>query len=208
MNTDYRDPVSRGLDELAGLAGHVPADDRMAGITGKARTYRRRKVGAGVAGLALIAAGTVGAVQLLPGDGGSDGTGFATESSAPPETSGLTIDLTVDPVGQEALDVTYRIRGTATAWSEPGTPEPMDYAGPAYTSIKLDGQDVGGSDGGDMRCRTGAPEIPFDETWKSDVVGPVPVPGPGTYTITVEAPYCGADGKIVPNEASTSVTVP
>ncbi len=36
---------------------------------------------------------------------------------------------------------------------------------------------------------------------------PVRVPGPGTYTVTVEAPYCGADGLVVDNEVSTTVTV-
>ncbi len=52
--------------------------------------------------------------------------------------------------------------------------------------------------------------IAFDETW-SDEGGsgmPVRVPGPGTYTVTVEAPYCGADGLVVDNEVSTTVTVP
>ena len=33
-------------------------------------------------------------------------------------------------------------------------------------------------------------------------------PGPGNYTITIQAPYCGADGKLVPNEVSGTVTVP
>jgi hypothetical protein len=206
MNTDYRDPVSRGLDELAGLADHVAAADRMASITGKARTYRRRKVGAGIAGLAVIAAGTVGAVQLLPGDGSSAGPGFATDPSTPPETSGLTIDLTVEPVGPKEVSVVYRIHGTSHAWSSPDDHTPMDDAGPAYTSIKVDGKDVGGSDGGAIECRPGSPEIPFDETW-TEPMGSVPVSGPGTYTITVEAPYCGADGKVVPNEVSTSVVV-
>ncbi len=65
MNTEARDPILRGLDELAGLTDLVPAPDRMAAITRKARANRRRKVAAGVAGLAIIAAGAVGTAQLL-----------------------------------------------------------------------------------------------------------------------------------------------
>ena len=70
-------------------------------------------------------------------------------------------------------------------------------------------EDVGGSDGGDFECRAGAPEIAFDETWRGEGGSglPVRVPGPGTYTVTVEAPYCGADGLVVDNEVSTTVTV-
>jgi hypothetical protein len=84
----------------------------------------------------------------------------------------------------------------------------MDVSGPQYTSVKLDGQEVTGSDGGDIDCRAGAPDIPFDETWRAGKsLMPVPVPGPGTYTVTVEAPYCGADGHVVANEVSTTVTV-
>ena len=190
MNTEARDPVLRGLDELAGLTDDVPALDRMAGITRKARSNRRRKVAAGIACVAVIASGTVGAVQLMSDGKASAGPGIA-EDPPPAAPSGLTIDLTVTQSGPKTLDVTYRIHGTATAWSRPPTHEPMDVSGPRYTSILLDGMDVGGSDGGDIECRAGAPEVAYDETWKGSDM-PVEVPGPGTYEITVEAPYCGA----------------
>jgi hypothetical protein len=208
MNTEARDPILRGLDELAGLTDQVPATDRMAGITRKARTNRRRKVGAGVAGLAVSAAGAFGTAQLLSDGNGSAGPGFA-DDPPPPAASGLTIDLTVEPIGPKTLGVEYRIHGTSTAWTNPDNQQPMDYSGPAYTSVLLDGEAVSGSDGGDMQCRSDAPEIAFDETWSSEGGAgmPVRVPGPGTYTVTVEAPYCGADGQVVANEVSTTVTV-
>ena len=42
MNTDARDPVLRDLDGVAGLADGDHIDDRMAGITRKARANRCR----------------------------------------------------------------------------------------------------------------------------------------------------------------------
>jgi len=210
MTTEARDPILRGLDELADLTDLVPAPDRMAGITRKARTNRRRKVAAGVAGLTVIAAGAVGAAQFLSDGDASTGPGIAKDPTQPPlpAINGLTIDLTVDQIGPKTLGVIYRIHGTATAWSSPDNHQPLDVSGPQYTSVKLDGQEVSGSDGGDIECRAGAPKIPFDETWKSGKSGmPVHVPGPGTYTVTVEAPYCGEFGQIVDSDYTTTVTV-
>jgi len=206
MNTDARDPLLRGLDELAGMPDQVPVADRMAGITRKARTHRQRKVAAGVAALAVIATGAVGALQLLPDDDGQGGA--PTVASEPPSTtapSGLDIELRADPVGQGKYDVSYRIHGTASAWSEGG--RPGNYSGPRYTSVTLDGEETPlGSDGGDMDCRPGAPAVPFDETW-DEVLPRLEISGSGVHEITVEAPYCGPDGTIVPNEASLSVVL-
>lgn len=208
MNTEARDPILRGLDELAGLTDQVPATDRMAGIARKARSNRRRKVGAGVAGLAVIVAGSFGAAQLLSDGDASTGPGFA-DDPPPPAASGLTIDLTVEPIGPKTLGIVYRIHGTSTAWTDPDNQQPMDYSGPAHTSVMLDGRMVSGSDGGAIQCRADAPLIAFDETWSNEGGAgmPVRVPGPGTYTVTVEAPYCGADGLVIDNEVSTTVTV-
>jgi len=64
MNIEARDPIFRGLDELARLTDDLVVD-RMPGITRKARTNRRRRVGAGVAALAVVVAGAVGAAQVL-----------------------------------------------------------------------------------------------------------------------------------------------
>jgi hypothetical protein len=207
MNTDARDPILRGLDELAGLTDQVPTTDRMAGITRRARANRRRRVGAGIAALAVIAAGTVGAAQLLADGDSSSGPGFAEDPTPPPAATGLTIDLTANPIDPTTVGVTYRIHGTASAWSDPATGQPMDISGPRYTAIQVDGEELGGTDGGDIECRPDAPEVAFDETFGGRSGTPVPVPGPGTYTITVEAPYCGADGEVVANEVSTTVTV-
>ncbi len=209
MNTEARDPILRGLDELADLTDLVPATDRMAGITRKARTNRRRKVAAGVAGLAVIAAGAVGAAQLLSDGDASTGPGIAKDPTPPPAASGLTIDMTVDQIGPKTLGVSYRIHGASHAWSDPADNQPMDVSGPSYTSILLNHRNVGGSDGGAIACRPGAPELAFDETWRGEDESGVhvKVPGPGTYTVTVEAPYCGAAGQVVANDVATTVTV-
>jgi hypothetical protein len=204
MNTEARDPISRGLDELARLSDNDLALDRMAGITRKARANRRRRVGAGVIALAVIAVVGVGAAQVLSDGDSSSGPGFADDESPPPTASGLTIDLKVHQAGPTKLSVRYRIHGTASAWSPAGSGGYTDVSGPRYTSVLLDGQNVGGTDGGDIECRAGAPELAYDETFDK-VVPPVTVPGLGTYTVTVEAPYCGADGKVVPNEVSRTV---
>ena len=210
MNTEARDPILRGLDELAGLTDLVPVTDRMAGITRKARANRRRKVAAGVAGLAVIAAGAVGTAQLLSDGDASTGTGYCEGPDPPPATSGLTIDLTVDPIGPKTLGVTYRIHGTATAWSSPDDHQPMDVSGPHVH------QHPARRPGG-RRHRRWRHRVPSRRTRdrRSTRPGrarqsgmPVQVPGPGTYTVTVEAPYCGADGQVVDNEVSTTVTVP
>ena len=206
MNPEARDPILRGLDELARLSDDDLAIDRMAGITRKARANRRRRVGAGIAALAVIAAGSVGAAQVLADGDSSSGPSIA-DDPTPPVANGLTIDLTVNQIDVTTLSVTYRIHGTASAWTAPDNGQYTDVSGPRYTMIQLDGENVGGTDGGDIECRAGAPELAYDETF--DVaLAPVTVPGPGTYTVSIEAPYCGADGEVVPNQVSTTVTVP
>ena len=203
MTTHSRDPLLRGLDELADLADGLPAVDRMAGISRKARVHRYRRAGTGVAGLAVVAAGTLGVLQLAAGDGGTEpgvATDGGTDASAAP--GGLSVDLEVDAPDSRRLALTYRIHGAATAWTTAG--EVSDFAGPAYTAVLVDGEELGGTDGGQMDCRAGAPELAFDETWSGMEV---PVPGPGTYTVTVQAPYCGPEGKIVPTEVTQEVTV-
>jgi hypothetical protein len=204
MNTEARDPIFRGLDELARLSDDDLAIDRMSGITRKARANRRRRVGAGIAALVVIAAGAVGAAQVLSDGGSSSGPGFADDESPSPAASGLTIDLKLHQAGPTTLSVRYRIHGTASAWSVPGSGRYTDVSGPRNTSVLLNGENVAGTDGGDIECRAGAPELAYDETFDK-VVPPLTVPGPGEYTVTVEAPYCGADGKVVPNEVSGTV---
>ncbi len=57
MNTEARDPILTGLDELAGMADGDQVTDRMAGISRKARTNRIRQGTAAAACLAVVAAG-------------------------------------------------------------------------------------------------------------------------------------------------------
>jgi len=214
MNTEARDPIFRGLDELAGLADDDHVTDRLAGISRKARTNRIRTRVAGAAAAAVVVAGAVGALQLAGDDTNNEpapAPSVGTESPSPTasaDPSALTIDVTVSQLGRTTLGVVYRIHGTSHEWVYlPG--ETSDISGPKYTRVMLDGEEVGGSDGGDIQCEAGTPELAFDETWQGeDQRGVlVTVPGPGTYTIKIMAPSCGADGKLVPNEVSRTVTV-
>lgn len=66
MSIEARDPILSGLDELAGMADGDQVTDRMAGISRKARTNRIRHGAVGAASLAVVAAGAVGALQMLP----------------------------------------------------------------------------------------------------------------------------------------------
>jgi hypothetical protein len=206
MNTEARDPIFRGLDNLAGLADADHVTDRLGGISRKARANRIRTRVAGAAAVAAVVAGAVGVVQLLPnGDKDVQPTPSPTTSANP---SALTIDLGVKQIGRTTLGVVYRIHGTSHEWVYAPN-ETTDISGPKNTRVLLDGQEAGGSDGGDIQCQAETPELAFDETWSGDdgrgVI--VNVPGPGTYTLTVQAPSCGADGKLVPNEVSQTVTV-
>jgi hypothetical protein len=163
-----------------------------------------RRTGAGIAvAVVAVVAGGAGLLQL------GDETAEGASTGAPTNPAGLTVDLTAEAAGADHVRLTYRVHGRASLWSSPDTHDYIDFAGPAYTAIEVDGEEVGGSDGGAMDCRPGAPLTAYDETWG----GPdgdgyrVEVPGPGTYRITVRAPYC-LDGEVVPNSASTTVTVP
>src|SRR6266545_7535189 len=216
MNTEARDPIFRGLDELAGLADDAHVTDRFAGISRKARTNRIRTRVAGAAAAAVAVAGTVGALQLLAGDDTNNepapAPSVGTESPSPTasaDPSALTIDVTVSQLGRTTLGVVYRIHGTSHEWVyAPG--ETSDISGPQYTRVLLDGEAVGGGvDTEGLQCRAGTPDLPFDQTLQGENTGgvPVTVPGPGTYTIKIQAPSCGADGKLVPNEISQTVTV-
>ena len=72
VNTDARDPILRGLDGVAGLADGDHIDDRMAGISRKARANRNRRLVAGAAGLAIVGAAATGAIELVPGGEATD----------------------------------------------------------------------------------------------------------------------------------------
>jgi len=207
MNTEARDPIFRGLDELAGLADGDLVTDRMSGISRKARTNRIRTQVATAATLAVVAAGAVGVLQLMPSD--TKEPQPAPSPTTPADPSALTIDLTVNQIGRTTLGVTYRIHGTSHEWVyAPG--ETSDISGPQYTRVLLDGEEVGGgADTEGLQCQAGTPELAFDQTWQGENTGgvPVTVPGPGTYAITIQAPSCGADGKLVHNEVSQNVTI-
>ena len=234
MNTDARDPILRGLDQLAGMADRDEVADRMPGIVRKARTNRNRKVAAGAATfVALLAIGVPSATQVLSGGDATDKPPPAGDptvgveptapstpvdepaadiesppSSTPVARDELSIDLDVNQIGPTTVGALFRIQGTA-----------QGYNGPSYIHVQLDGQQASGSDfleqlnqhgGGEPVCEgAGAPQSTFDQTFTDfEQKGlNVDVPGPGTYTVTVQAPYCDVDGNPVANEVSQTVTV-
>lgn len=174
------------------------------------------QIGAGVAAL-IVLAGTAGGLVLLDRDpvhhrtlGQTEVITVGAPTPGPERTPGLAIGVHVEPDGPHTVRIGYRVHGMSGTWSDPATGELLDFAGPAYTEVKLDGESVGGSDGGPIECRRGAPTLPYDGAWQEEGGEgfAYPVPGPGTYTVTVEAPYCGTDGKVVQRQESVSVTVP
>ncbi len=226
MNTEGRDPLFRGLDELAGLSDADHVTDRMAGISRKARANRRRNVAAVGAGLAVIvAAGAVGVLQVRP-DGDADSlpatnpptaTDPITDPTTDPTTApavdpdGITVELDATQVSPDLIGVVVRIQGTSSEWSVGN--RSIGVAGAPYSRVLLDGDDYGFVPGpgelGELGCRAGTPEATSDRT----VLGSegkgvlVEVDGPGTYEVSVRAPYCGADGEEIVAEASRTVTV-
>jgi hypothetical protein len=206
MNTEARDPILAGLDELAGLADADHVTDRLGGISRKARANRIRTRVAGAAAVAVVVAGGVGVVQLLP-DGDKD-VQPTPSPTTPANPSGLTIDLNVNQIGRTTLGVTYRIHGRSPELVYAPN-ETADVSGPISTRVLLNGEEAVGPVDAYVQCQAGTPKLPFDQTWSGDdgrgVI--VTVPGPGTYEVSVQAPSCGADGKLVRNEATQTVTV-
>lgn len=84
MNTEARDPILRGLDELAGLADADQRGDRMVGITRRARTNRIRRGAAGAVCLAVVAGGTAYALQARPDHSTNGDPGIATRTTDSP----------------------------------------------------------------------------------------------------------------------------
>lgn len=229
MSHDPSDPITRGLDRLAGLADGDPVGDRMSGINRKARVYRRRKQAVGAAGLALVTAATAGILLLPNGDGArtapppAASPSTATETSAPvsptpqptasatgrvrtPEDiAGLRTDVTAQQIGPDTVGVLIRMYGTV-----PG--------GPGTIRVLLDGEPATGSPlleqinsigDGTAVCEPGAEKVTVDQTLTdSERKGlRVTVPGPGTYTIAVVAPFCQDDGAPALTRDTREVTV-
>jgi hypothetical protein len=118
MNTDARDPVLRGLDELADLADGDHVADRMPGIAGKARATRNRKRVAGALSLVVVAGGAAAALNLAPG---LNATKTPSPGTQPSATSTLTqsamavLDEAKVDVDGDGTAETVRILAPATA---------------------------------------------------------------------------------------------
>lgn len=133
----------------------------------------------------------------------------APKQTSAPARSNLQIDITANQIGRTTLGVSARIHGMTPKWTGG-----YQNAGPGSATVMLNGEMAGplfsGSELGSIECKAGTAVDAYDTTWSGGFEGKgmhVEVPGPGTYTITVQAPYCGSDGNLVPNEVSKKVTV-
>ena len=198
MNAAYRDPILDGLDRLARLADHEVAGDRMPDIRRRARAARQRRVAAtAVAAVAALALG-VGLWKILPAD------------DEPPQpvlpTPELMQTVAIQPVvvGTTELRISFTVSGRSSDYVTPDG-SPVD-AGPFGTRLSVDGEEVGGSDPGDVACEAGSEVSSYSLRFPGDRGRyTATVSGPGEHEIVVHAPYC-ADGELVDVPTSMVVT--
>jgi hypothetical protein len=199
------DPLHDAFEELARRADLDVVPDRLAGIAGKRRAQRNRRTGlaAGVAALAVVAAGAT-LVERPPGDGRTSAVAGAvrTSSQAGPH---LTVTRQVSPDQTPARGDFYRVgyvvTGTAVAVREQRTGGEVAHGNPLSTRLLLDGKELGGTDSGDVECDPTGEVETYDHTF-SPVVVPIE---PGDHTVRVEAFYCSTDGQVrTASDSSTS----
>lgn len=172
MNTESPDPIFRGLDELAGIADNDNIGDRMPGIARKARIVRNRKRGAiAVASVAFVAAGVVGAAQVLPSFqtyvpppvGGGPTSAVPTPASTPtssstttskspsaapsstaskPAAPGKSNGLTIDLTVNQIASKTLGVSARIHG-TAPAWTGPADFSGPSSVELLIDGEDAG-----------------------------------------------------------------
>lgn len=218
MNTDSPDPLFRSLDRLAQQADTDAVPDRMADISRRARQTRQRKLAAGGAGIAVLAAIAAGA--LIVPDRGTDGTApdpagspSQTPSKAVREDADLSgpLRLRASAVqsGEQAISVRAEVLGTGHSWSS-GTEEIGEFGARAVT-FAVDGGTpealFGGSELGAVDCRRGSSTGASQESYgtPSDNAGQsLQVSGYGEHTVKVVASVCGPDG---PAELTETLTV-
>jgi hypothetical protein len=186
--TDLHD----ALETLARLADHDPAPGRLAGITRKRQVRRNRSVALGAAvAVAAVGIGSTAVARSTP-----DGRGDSTIATSPPgptpaPVGSLEVALDVRSAGDDTFRVFYQLSGTALPVRDASTGDPIDHGGPLSTRVLLDGEVVGGTDGGFVECDPqGSPET-YDTAF-----GPVEVlVEAGNHTLSVEVDYCGPAGE-------------
>lgn len=199
MNTWKQDPIFESLDRLAGMADDDLVGDRMPDIQRRVRVARQRKGAGLVAAAAVLAVGAVGVSHALP-----------SERTAPPVTTPRTtpwqeITVNAQPQGADQVRISFTVTGRSTAYTDQGTGEPIDYAGPRSTAVLVDGKVVSGSDRGAIWCEPDGALTPYTMEFHIDKPLVVPVSSAGEHTIVVKAPYC-ADGDLVESTDMVVVT--
>lgn len=195
------DPIFEALDRLADVADRSVTGDRMPDIRRRVRVARQRKV-AGVAAVAVLAVG-LGAWLGKPAED------KAPEPAPDPK---LEQRITIDVRPQSATSVrfAYTVSGTSSAYVANGSGAPVP-AGPRNTQYFLDGEPVGGTDGGDISCEPDGEVSDYSLRFPGEGERPrfmqLEVSGPGQHVLEVRAPYC-ADGRLRTSTASAAFTIP
>lgn len=198
MSTRKQDPIFESLDRLAGMADDDLVGDRMPDIQRRVRVARQRK-GAGLAAAAaVLAVGGVGVWHALP-----------SERTAPPVNNPRTtpwqkITVNAKPEGAQ-VRISFEVTGKSSAYTDEGTGESIDYAGPRSTVVVVDGKVVSRTDGGAISCEPGGGLTPYTMEFHVSEPLVVPVSSAGEHTIVVKAPYC-AGGDLVKSTDTVVVT--
>ncbi|CUR55367.1 hypothetical protein NOCA2270002 [metagenome] len=197
MNTHQRDPLFESLDRLAGLADSDLVGDRMPDIRHRVRVARQRRVALVATAAAVLAVVGVGVWRALPA-----------ERTAPPvvnqEKPSQTITIDAEAVGSE-IRVSFTVTGQSTAYTDPETGEPLDYAGPESTEVIVDGASGSGEGSAPLSCEPGGRFTAYSIDYHVDDPLVVPVTPAAEHTVVVRAPYCD-DGKLVENSQRLTVT--
>lgn len=196
-----RDPIFDSLDRLATMADDDVVPDRMAGIHQRARVAHRRKAAGVVVAAATAVIAGLGVWQALP-DGPRRPAPAPAPAPSPSPTSEVWQEIEITRL--EAIDTThvalvYAISGRSYVYSDPVTGEEGGYAGPSSVMVSIDGEftDAGG-EGGALICQASTTLRDYQATYhpRGDPYVLI-VDGPGEHEVVIEAPYCGADGKVV-----------
>lgn len=101
------------------------------------------------------------------------------------------VDLAADWVNRTTLEISYVITTDAMSWSD-GEGTSLNYYEPQGAALRIDGEIVGGSDVGDVRCTRGAPR-------GTDIMRVAPQPYPVAagqeHVVELQTGFCGLDGK-------------
>ncbi len=196
MNTQQRDPLFESLDRLAGLADNDVVGDRMPEIRQRVRVARRRRVAVVAAAAAVLAVVGVGVWKATPAQ--RTDPPIVTQDEPRQE-----IAINAEARGS-TIRISFTVSGQSTAYTDPETGEPLEYAGPESTEVSVDGASGSGEGATPLSCEPGGKLTSYSLDYH--VSDPVVVRvSPGEHTVVVKAPYC-SDGKVVPSTETMTVT--